>query len=486
MPHAKSGIPLEPGLAVAMVLVLAMVVFLGAQSASTTETPPELAQALTTLSEGDADLALASLDGLVAQGNEKARALAGLLCIHFLSATCDPRRAVEWLEPGAQQEGAAELQYGLALALLRVGPEHAQSSLRWLSRAADLGHAPALTDLGVMKLKEVDSGTALDGFRLVEQAAHAGYGSAQFILGSLYETGKGAPVDLEAAVRFYRAAAELGHSVAQLRLGALLEQGRGVPLDLSAADEWYRRAAQAGISEAKFHLGMMYMRGDAGAPDYFEGISWLEQAANDGHARAQDALAHAYFEGVGVRQDKEEALRLFELAGGQGLLSAQHNAGAIYEKDFYLASPAGAVEWYARAASGGYGPSMLSLGDLYRHGLSVPRSLAVAQGWYSMARNHADPEIARLAEARMNSTLGDSIAVGMGVIGLAQDGRFPTAIAFFDAIIAAGIYEKVLYPNAGAHLEPSLRESLAEVDRANRAMLNRWNEQTLVGLMMDP
>src|SRR3546814_8384958 len=43
--------------------------------------------------------------------------------------------------------------------------------------------------------------------------------------------------------------------ISQYRLGLMYENGRGVPMDLAEAEKWYGRAAEQGYSGAQYNLG---------------------------------------------------------------------------------------------------------------------------------------------------------------------------------------------------------------------------------------
>jgi hypothetical protein len=131
-----------------------------------------------------------------------------------------------------------------ALLLLRAGD--APSACRWLEIAANNGHVPAMTMLG------------------------------------LYHAESG---DRAVAVRWLTAAAEAGDESAMNFLGALYDD-RG---EVSSAVQWWGRAAQAGNSQAMFNLGDLLVRSGYEA----DGEGWIRAAAQAGSARARARLESA-------------------------------------------------------------------------------------------------------------------------------------------------------------------------------------------------
>jgi TPR repeat protein len=80
--------------------------------------------------------------------------------------------------------------------------------------------------------------------------AEAGYVPAQFMLGIMYDNGKGVLQDYAEAVRWYRLAADQGNANAQNNLGVMYEYGRGVLQDNVMAHMWYNIASANGHDKA--------------------------------------------------------------------------------------------------------------------------------------------------------------------------------------------------------------------------------------------
>ncbi|HEV7405570.1 MAG TPA: SUMF1/EgtB/PvdO family nonheme iron enzyme [Chthoniobacteraceae bacterium] len=78
------------------------------------------------------------------------------------------------------------------------------------------------------------------------KAANAGNAEAQYEVGSMHETGRGAAKSNRVAATWYRKAAEQSHAPAQAKLAEMYEHGRGVPWDREEATKWYVKAADQG------------------------------------------------------------------------------------------------------------------------------------------------------------------------------------------------------------------------------------------------
>jgi TPR repeat protein len=75
----------------------------------------------------------------------------------------------------------------------------------------------------------------------LQRRAAAGDHEAQTVLGTLYETGDGVPLDPARALRLYREAAAAGHVGAQINLATMYLEGAGVKKDAVAAVQWFTR-----------------------------------------------------------------------------------------------------------------------------------------------------------------------------------------------------------------------------------------------------
>ncbi|MEL7029328.1 MAG: hypothetical protein AAGL49_08940, partial [Pseudomonadota bacterium] len=80
--------------------------------------------------------------------------------------------------------------------------------------------------------------------------------------------GLGQEANVEAGVDLLKRAAYQSHPPAQFRLGQLYETGRGASKDAAAARRWYERAAFSGNRNSMHNLAVLYARGEGGPQDY--------------------------------------------------------------------------------------------------------------------------------------------------------------------------------------------------------------------------
>ncbi|HEU5475826.1 MAG TPA: tetratricopeptide repeat protein [Actinophytocola sp.] len=188
----------------------------------------------------------------------------------------------------AAEIGNAGAMSNLGVLLARRGDDVEAES--WYRRAADAGDADAMYNLGVLLARR---GDAVEAESLWRRAADAGDADAMSNLGVLLAR-RGDDVEAES---WYRRAADAGDADAMYNLGVLLAR-RG---DDEDAKTWYRRAADAGHAAAMYNLGVLLAR----RGDKEEAEAWYRRAAGTGHAAAVNQLSVLLAE----RSEMDEASR---------------------------------------------------------------------------------------------------------------------------------------------------------------------------------
>jgi localization factor PodJL len=161
-------------------------------------------------------------------------------------------------------------------------------------------------------LPAVIGGSALRG------AAADGDPAAAFEVAARYAEGRGVPMNLPEAVRWFAYAASHGLAPAQFRLGSLYEKGQGVKKDLNEARRLYLAAAEQGNAKAMHNLAVLYAEGIEGKPDYKIAAEWFLKASNRDVADSQYNLGILYARGIGIGQNLPEAYKWFTLAARKG------------------------------------------------------------------------------------------------------------------------------------------------------------------------
>lgn len=146
--------------------------------------------------------------------------------------------------------------------------------------------------------------------------AERGVAEAQYTVGYMYATGKGAPQDYIEAGKWLRLAAAQGHAKALWGVGLLYDNGWGVPVNQPEALRWYRLAAEKGEPQAQTNVGYFYAEGLVVEQNFEEAVRWYRLAARQGLAEGMIALGNFYEEGLGVAQDPRALMWLNVAAQG--------------------------------------------------------------------------------------------------------------------------------------------------------------------------
>ncbi|MCA3245426.1 MAG: sel1 repeat family protein [Azospirillum sp.] len=131
--------------------------------------------------------------------------------------------------------------------------------------------------------------------RWYRQAAQRDWPAAHWRLAKAYATARGVEGSADRALDHLMRAAELGFTPAILDLAGLLDDGRGVVRDREKAFVWYMRAGDLGNTEARFTVGERLFRGDGVEEDREEARRWYTLAAQRGHPGAMFRLAQIGF-----------------------------------------------------------------------------------------------------------------------------------------------------------------------------------------------
>jgi localization factor PodJL len=158
---------------------------------------------------------------------------------------------------------------------------------------------------------------AIGGAKL-RKAAVAGDGAAEYEVAVRFTEGRGVPVNMKEAARWFERAASTGLVPAQFRYASMLEKGQGVKKDLGEARRLYLAAAARGNAKAMHNLAVLYAEGVEGRPDYATAVKWFRKAAQHGVSDSQYNLGVLCARGLGTEKDFAESYKWFALAGAKG------------------------------------------------------------------------------------------------------------------------------------------------------------------------
>ena len=184
------------------------------------------------------------------------------------------------------------------------------------------------------------------------EAADANSAEAQYIIGSLYYTGRGVHKSYPEAAAWYEKSALNGSVKAQSDLGEMNYRGKGIPRDYTKAVKWFEMAVEKNDAKAMFFLGGMYNSRNQGVQtNTLKTAELWRKSAALGYPNAEFYLGQMYMIGRGgITQNTDSAMIWIDKAAIDGCVDAQFYLG---EKAFTEGDIEKAKEWYEKAAEKG-------------------------------------------------------------------------------------------------------------------------------------
>ena len=269
----------------------------------------------------------------------------------------------------------------------RGAPHSYVQAMVWYRKAAALGSASAMTNIGLLYAR--GQGVPQDYAKAIawwRKAAAARDVAATVDIGSFYTKGKGVPQDYAQAMAWYLRAAAMGSGEAMCRIGLLYVKGHGVPQDYAKAMAWWRKAAAAGNGAAMGNIGLLYANGNGVLRIYAKALAWYLRAAAAGYAPAMNSIGVLYANGNGVPKDYATAMAWYRRAAAAGYVPAMTQIGLMYLKGQGVPKDiAKAKAWFGKAAAAGNSEAMAIIGTMYIQGIGVRQDYARALAWYRKA-----------------------------------------------------------------------------------------------------
>jgi len=249
---------------------------------------------------------------------------------------------------------------------LSLAEGHTQA-IAWFEKAALQGNALAQSTFASLK-----AGNPSEMLFWYQRAAEQGEIGAAYSIGQMYLDGvaPGSPEPSQAA-HWFLVAAKGGDVEAAFKVGSFYEKGYGVPQDSAEAARWYGVAAQQGWQPAELSLGELYETGRGVPKNAQEAVRWYSKIAD----KYGDA-AYRYASLITQRRVESE--------GGVDAQRLYRRAAALYKRD----------------VNAGDGAAAQKLGHMYELGIGVPRSLADAYFWYSIADQESCPAAADIQRVK--------------------------------------------------------------------------------------
>jgi TPR repeat protein len=184
------------------------------------------------------------------------------------------------------------------------------------------------------------------------EAAEANDAEAQYIIGSLYYSGRGVHQSYAEAAKWFEKSALNGYVKAQSDLGEMNYRGKGIPRDYTKAVKWFEMAVEQEDAKAMFFLGGMYNSKNQGVQtNTLKTAELWRKSAALGYPNAEFYLGQMYLIGRGgITQNADSAMIWINKAANDDCVDAQFFLG---ERAYAAGDIESAKEWYGKAAEKG-------------------------------------------------------------------------------------------------------------------------------------
>lgn len=239
------------------------------------------------------------------------------------------QKSFEWFMKAAEQE-YPEAEYvvgGCYLHNIYVDTDYKKAN-EWFEIAAEHGEAQAMYELGISHLegRGTTQNSAL-GIKYLTQAADAGHAPAykeladKYYLGIDNYNGQAKYTNPTEAHKYaMMAVQDENDGAAQFRLATILHFSFGNP---TSAKEWYARAAKNGHTEAKLELSKIYIQQQEHLSEAFNMLLKeikLENIDKDKFLEAQYWTSVCLENGYGCPKDKKLAKKFYKMAVDNGFV----------------------------------------------------------------------------------------------------------------------------------------------------------------------
>jgi TPR repeat protein len=204
-----------------------------------------------------------------------------------------------------------------------------------------------------------------EAIKIFEQLAEIDQDSvAMYMLGFIYEKGKGSLNNKNKALSCYRMSASLDNARAVLAIGYFYQEGWSVKQDYLKALEHYLKAYEMGLINAITHIIAVNIDRE----DYTSAIKWANVGIAANNSDAMMLLGTLYHKGFGVRKSWKRACELYkqsadmENGDAQLLYYTMLMEGKGVPKNIYKAQ-----NYLHRAAMNGNETALSIINNFYDH-----------------------------------------------------------------------------------------------------------------------
>ena len=265
------------------------------------------------------------------------------------------------------------------------------AAAKWFKRAAEMGHAQAATELGILffnGLEDKSYGNSVkqDYSKALKWCLYAESinrdSEVQYFIASIYLD---ALRDFANGMLWLKKAADNFYPKAQYRY-ALRCINEDRHLD---AFRYLVQAASNGFKKANYDLALLYLFGNGIKQDDVTSFKYFSEAANSGDAAAMIYLGFMSRMGRGCPKDPAMSTEWYRKSSNLGNPEGHfYYASALIREHSIKDNTLLALTLFAKSAQAGHPSAIFSMGDSYRLGRGCEKDVSRSHAWYRLAIAH--------------------------------------------------------------------------------------------------
>ncbi|OHT04165.1 hypothetical protein TRFO_06497 [Tritrichomonas foetus] len=269
--------------------------------------------------EKNIEIAAKYLENAAKAGNSIGMNLFGSLLLLGYGINKDYEKAAHYFSMSCKMNNPDGMVfYGYMLETGRGVPQNREEAYKLYEKASNEGNSDGLLRMGLYKLNyEHDNAGALEKF---QQAAKEGNPNAYFCLGWMSEKGKGKPMKLDEAVKYYKSASDNGSDFGHIALGRAFEKGTVVEKNVVVAKKLYKKAFKAVNAENLLVNGYCLEKGEGAPHDPEYAALCYKVCADYGNAKGMYEYGRMLKNGLGVEKNEIEGIKYTQMARLNGYI----------------------------------------------------------------------------------------------------------------------------------------------------------------------
>lgn len=332
----------------------------------------------------------------------------GLCYMYGRGTELNQTKAVEYFNK-AIELGVSDSSYHLALCHLdgKGVTQDVSKAISILQECADSGKVAAMTQLAhIYSSKKYGVQNYSKSYEWYLKAYDAGSAFAPYYIALFYENGISVEKDLKQAESWYQKAMERNCPDITYLYGRFLIRYN---LNTDKGAILLNDAVSNNDTKAMVFLGECLTEGNRIAVDFEKAFALFEKAVKLGDAESYAYLADAYYYGKGTDIDLDKAVELCLAGVDKQDNHAKYLLGQIYYWHFDVyGSIEEAIELTESAASNGYVPAQIQMGDWYGMGVGLENlNFQNYRGSDDSKRRYWYECAAKSGDARGEFALGD-------------------------------------------------------------------------------